>query len=243
MDRRFHPFERAIEDWHWWYRVRRDILDQVLARVPLDRDRALILDVGCGTGGSSLALSRHGRVVGLDAAMQSFRISMDRPYTHRAVGRAESLPFREEAFDVVAALDVLEHLDDDVAGAREVRRVLKPGGRAVVFVPAFNALWRKNDDFSHHRRRYTRPLLERTLDAAGFTVEDSGYFNMLLLPAQVAGTIAERLFPRAVASFEYSERPSLANRLLERTFRLELPLLRRRGLPLGTSVFCLARRD
>ncbi len=243
MDEAFHPFERAVEDWHWWYSVRRDILDQFLARLPLDPARAELLDVGCGTGGSSLVMSRYGRVTGLDCSINSFRLSMDRPYAHRVVARAEVLPFRDGAFDAVAALDVLEHLDDDVAGARELGRVLKPGGSVVIFVPAFQFLWGYNDEFSHHRRRYTRPQLVRVLEEAGLTVDDSGYFNLLLFLPMLTARLAERVSKDAVAKVEYNKQPSLLNSALLRIFRMELPLLRRAGLPLGASVFAVARRQ
>jgi SAM-dependent methyltransferase len=241
MDERFHPFERTVEDWHWWYQVRREILDQHLRKLALPGG-ARLLDIGCGTGGASLVMSRYGEVVGLDLAMRSFQLSMDRPYAHRVVGSAERLPFAERSFDAVAALDVLEHLDDDVSGAREVFRVLKPGGAAVVFVPALDILWGQNDEFSHHRRRYTQGQLERTLLAAGFTLGERGYFNLVLFLPLLAARLAERISRRTMAAIEYNDRPTRMNELLRRIFRLELPLLARRGMPLGTSVFCLAHR-
>ena len=240
MDERFHPFQKKVEDWHWWYRTRRDILDGLLARLPLDRSRARLLDVGCGTGGGALVLSRYGQAFGLDMAQASFAAAPDRPYTHRVVGSAEVIPFADDTFDVVAALDVLEHLDDDVGGAQEIRRVLKPGGVAVIFVPAFQILWGYNDVFSHHRRRYTGPTLRRTLEAAGLTVENLGYFNMLLFLPLLLARLAERVAPERLQQIEYTESPTAMNEVLARLFQLELPLLRRRPLPLGSSAFCLA---
>jgi SAM-dependent methyltransferase len=245
MDERFHAFERSIEDWHWWYRGRRDILDAYLSRLPLDPEASLLLDIGCGTGGNSVVLSRYGRVVGLDRAQQSFRLSPDRPYRHRVVGTAESLPFRDETFDVVSALDVLEHLDDDVGGAREVRRVLRPGGTAVIFVPALRILWGHNDDFSHHRRRYDRDSLRRTVEAAGLSIESIGYFNLVLLLPTLLARLSERVVPQVIHRIEYNAHPTWMNQVLLAIFRLELPWLRRPHLPplpLGTSVVCLARR-
>lgn len=243
MDERFHPFQKKVEDWHWWYRTRRNILDSLLAKVPLDPARARILDVGCGTGGSSLVLSRYGSVTGLDLSYSSFADSPERPYTHRVVGSAEVIPFADESFDVVAALDVLEHLDDDVAGARELRRIIKPGGVAVIFVPAFQILWGYNDDFSHHRRRYTQATLRATLEGAGFRVDNLGYFNMILFLPLLAARLAERVAPEQLRKLEYQESPSAMNEVLARLFQLELPLLKRRPLPLGTSAFCLAWKD
>ena len=244
MDERFHPFQKGVEDWHWWYRTRREILDGLIGSLPLDKARARLLDIGCGTGGMSLVLSRYGKAVGLDRSLESFQMSQDRPYTHRVVGSAEVLPFADESFDVVCALDVLEHLDDDVAGVREIRRVLKPGCTAVIFVPAFQLLWGHTDEFSHHRRRYTTATLRKTLEAAGLRVGPPlGYFNMLMFLPVLAARIAQRLMPKDLAhSIEYADKPSPLNEVLARIFQLEVPLLRLGPLPLGTSAYCLATR-
>ena len=241
MDERFHAYERNVEDWHWWYRIRREILDDAVAKLRLDPAHARLLDIGCGTGGSSLVLSKHGSVTGLDRAHQSFALAPDRPYAHRVVGTAECLPFADASFDVVAALDVLEHLDDDVAGAREVLRVLKPGGSAVVFVPALNILWGENDDFSHHRRRYTKRTLAHALEAAGFELGPVGYFNLTLFLPTLLSRLVQRVLPSA-GKLEYAAGPSMTNEILTRIFRLEVPWLRRSPLPIGASALCVARR-
>jgi SAM-dependent methyltransferase len=243
VDERFHAYQRRVEDWHWWYRVRRDILADQVARLRLDPARARILDVGCGTGGASLVLSRFGRVTALDDARASFTAAMDRPYAHRVVARfGEPLPFADGAFDVVCALDVIEHIDDDRAGARELYRVCKPGGAAIVFVPAFQFLWGYNDDFSHHRRRYTRAGLKRCLSEVGFAVEEAGYFDLSLFLPTLAARMLQRLMPRATSGMEHAGKPGALNDALTGIFRLELPLLRRAPLPVGTSSYAVARR-
>jgi SAM-dependent methyltransferase len=241
MDERFHDFEREVEDFHWWYRVRREILDQQLARLALPPG-ARLLDVGCGTGGASLVLSRYGDAVALDRAPESFRLSMDRPYRHRVVGSASApLPFADGSFDVVCALDILEHLDDDLACARELRRVCKPNGVVIAYVPALDILWGYNDDYSHHRRRYTRDQLSRVLEEAGLDVEQSGYFNMILFLPTLLARVAQRRF-KQLDQMEHSTRPHPLHPLLAALFRLELPILKRAPLPVGTSAFALARR-
>jgi SAM-dependent methyltransferase len=242
MDASFHAFQKEVEDWHWWYRVRRDILDQQLARLGLDRARALLLDVGCGTGGAALTLAQHGRAVALDRSPDSFRLAMDRPYRHRVVASAGApLPFADATFDVVCALDILEHLDDDAAAARELVRVCKPGGTIIAFVPAFSFLWGYNDDYSHHKRRYVKAELASLLESAGARVEEAGYFNALLFAPTLAARLLQRLAPRATANMEHSTRPAPWNGWLARIFRLELPILRRAPLPFGTSAFVVAR--
>ena len=241
MDQSFHPYQRAIEDWHFWYAVRREILELMLAELRLPAG-ARLLDIGCGTGGSAQVLARHGEATGLDRELRSFRLSMDRPYTHRVVSGAETLPFADASFDAVVALDVIEHLDDDLGAAREIRRILKPGGAAVIFVPAFAILWGHNDVISHHRRRYTRKTLQAVLTAAGFELTHLGYFNLLLFLPMLGVRLLERVLPKVTSRIEYEQKPTRLNALLTRIFRLELGLLRRTTLPLGTSVCCLAHK-
>lgn len=240
MDATFHAFEKQVEDWHWWYRVRRDILDQQLARLALDPARARILDVGCGTGGAALTLARHGRAVALDRSPASFRLAMDCPYTHRVVASAAApLPFSDGSFDVVCALDILEHLDDDAAAARELARVCKPGGTVIAFVPAFSFLWGYNDDYSHHKRRYVKSELAALLAGASLGVREAGYFNAVLFAPTLAARLVQRAAPRLTRGMEHGTRPSRFNGLLTALFRAELPLLRRGPLPFGTSAYCI----
>jgi SAM-dependent methyltransferase len=241
MDERFHSFEREVEDFHWWYKVRREILDQMLSSLPLP-PRARLLDVGCGTGGASLVLAKYGDAIALDRAPESFALSMDRPYRHRVVGSAaEPLPFADGTFDVVCALDILEHLDDDAACARELHRVARPGGAVIAFVPAFRALWGYNDDYSHHRRRYTSGELDSLLKRSGLDIVSSGYFNMVLFLPTLVARVAQRMIPR-LDQMEHSTKSHPLHPLLAAIFRLELPLLRRARLPLGTSAFAIGQK-
>jgi SAM-dependent methyltransferase len=243
MDATFHAFEKEVEDWHWWYRVRRDILDQQLARLALDPARARILDVGCGTGGASLTLARHGRAVALDRSPGSFALAMDRPYTHRVVASAGApLPFSDGSFDVVCALDILEHLDDDAACARELFRVCAPRGHVIAYVPAYSFLWGYNDEYSHHKRRYVKSELSAVLQRAGFGIEESGYFNAVLFLPTLAARLIQRAAPRLTDGMEHSTRPSPFNGVLTSLFRAELPILKRRPLPFGTSAYCIGMK-
>ena len=244
MDERFHAFEREVEDWHWWYRVRRQILDGKLAALGLDRDKARLLDLGCGTGGASLVLSSYGHAVGVDRSPASFAIARDRPYAHRVVASAgATLPFAEASFDVVCALDILEHLDDDAAAARELYRICKPDGAVIVFVPAFDFLWGYNDEYSHHKRRYNEAQLKSLLINAGFAIDHSGYFNAVLFFPTLVARLVQRALPKLTNGMEHSTRPTPLNDVLTRVFQLELPILRRGGLPFGTSVFAVGHKS
>ena len=120
-----------------------------------DRDRCRILDVGCGTGANLEMLSEFGEAEGVDVSAEALDFCRARGLENVKQGEAEHLPYEDESFDLVTGLDVVEHLDDDLAGLKEMRRVLRPDGRALLFVPAFMFLWGVQDDISNHRRRYT----------------------------------------------------------------------------------------
>ncbi|HEY3353987.1 MAG TPA: methyltransferase domain-containing protein [Polyangia bacterium] len=241
MEPGFHAFEREVEDWHWWYRVRREILATLVGRLNLPDD-ARILDLGCGTGGNSLALAPYGHVVGVDRTPGALRLAAARPYRARALADGLALPFLEGSFDLVVALDILEHLDDDVGGARELGRVLRPGRPLVVFVPALQVLWSYNDDYSHHRRRYGRRQLGEALTAAGLVVERVSFFNTVLFAPILATRLAARILGVTSQYEHQSARRGRANDLAAALFGLEAPWLRRRDLPIGVSLLAVARR-
>jgi SAM-dependent methyltransferase len=247
MDPRFHGFQSSVEDWHWWYAVRRDILDQKLAPLPIapsaGRDRPRILDLGCGTGGASLILHKYGDAVAFDRAADAYSLAPDRPYAHRVIGAADrSLPFSDGSFDAAIALDVLEHLDDDATAVAELGRVVRPGGFLIVFVPALQILWGYNDEFSQHRRRYHAGQLAGVVASGPFRVREQGYFNLALFLPTLAARLLQRMLPRATNGMEHDGKPGLLNDLLTIAFRAELPLLRRHPLPIGTSAYCVAER-
>ncbi len=244
MDERFWQFQKSVEDWHWWYAVRWRILDQILAaREPTGSHTPLLLDVGSGTGGAAPTLARHGHAVALDREPSAFTLAPDRPYHYRVVGAADQpLPFADNSFDVVCALDVLEHLDDDDACVAELYRICRPGGTVVVFVPALQILWGYNDDYSQHRRRYRRPELRALLRSAGFVEEVCGYFNLTLFLPTLVARLAQRALPTLLSQSEHSTRPTPLNTVLRQLFALELPVLKHTPLPLGTSVYFVGRK-
>ena len=237
----YWDYQREVEDWHFWFRTRRRILEALLARAEVPAG-ARILDVGCGAGGNAASLSRFGRVYGLDREAAALSAGRERPYAARVKATAERLPFRAGRFDVVVSLDLLEHLADDAAGVAELARVLKPGGLLCVFVPALRALWGYNDDLSEHRRRYTRGELVRAVGGAGLAVEYASYFNVLLAPPLLVVRRAVRLLG-VRTRYEHPTRRGAMDRVLGALFGAEVPLIAR-GLrfPVGVSLACLGRK-
>ena len=170
-----------IEDAHWWYRGRRRIIAGLLEEIcrEFNDARPRILDVGCGTGANLQLLEKFGDVEGIDVSEEALAFCRERGHTNVRHGAAEQLPFDDGSFDIVTALDVVEHLDDDLASLKEMRRVVKPGGRVVLFVPAFMFLWGIQDEVSNHRRRYKLSELTRVVREAGFSIERATYANII----------------------------------------------------------------
>jgi len=243
MEQHTYSIMYEVEGKHWWFAGRRHIIAGFVERAcrDLGEVRPRILDVGCGTGANLQMLSRFGVAEGVDVSVAALDFCRARGLAKVKQGAAESLPYEDAAFDLVTGLDVVEHLDDDIAGLKEMRRVLRPGGRAVLFVPAFMFLWGVQDDISHHRRRYTLPDLKRKLREAGLTVERATYANLTFFAPILLGRQLMRLIGWRPAS-ENNITISALNGLLGRIFSVESWWLRRLNFPFGVSIVCVAKR-
>jgi SAM-dependent methyltransferase len=246
MQRHTYAIMREVEDSHWWFAGRRRILDSFVARIVRDLNlpagaRPRVLDVGCGTGANLEMLAAFGDAEGVDVSEDALHFCRARGLTGVRRGAAESLPYADATFDLVTALDVIEHLDDDLAGLGEMRRVLKTNGRALLFVPAFMWLWGVQDDVSHHRRRYTLPQLRARVEAAGLKVERGTYANLTFFAPILFG----RLVMRATGARRATENNinvKALNGVLGRVFGAEARWLRRFNFPVGVSAICVARK-
>jgi SAM-dependent methyltransferase len=186
-------------------------------------------------------LADFGVAEGVDVSAEALDFCRARGLGKVRQGAAENLPYEDAQFDLVTGLDVVEHLDDDVAGLSEMRRVLRPGGRALLFVPAFMFLWGVQDDISHHRRRYTLPELRARLAAAGLTVERASYANITFFAPILLGRVLMRVTGLRPAS-ENNINIGALNGLLGRVLGAENWWLRRMSFPFGVSAICVARR-
>lgn len=238
-----YPIFREVEEVHWWYVGRRKILEEFVAGIcsqVTDR-RPQILDVGCGTGGNVIMLNEHGEAHGIDVSKDAVRFCHERGLDRVQLGAADELPFEDGTFDLVTALDVVEHLDDDLGALKEFRRVLRPGGKVLIFVPTFMFLWGIQDEVSNHRRRYRLPELLKVVQDAGFSVERSSYANItFFLPVLVVRTLM-RWF-RLKADTELGIGVSAMNKPQGWLFGAERFWLRRANFPFGVSALCVATR-
>jgi SAM-dependent methyltransferase len=243
MEEDFYRAYYALEGRHWWFLGRRKLFLRMLEERFPPADRPLdVLDFGCGTGAFLEHLERFGTVSAVDADPSAVSFCHARGRREVQVAQPGApLPFPDDAFDLVTSLDVIEHIDDDVAALAELRRVLRPGGSLLVAVPAYRFLWGKQDEVSHHRRRYTARMLERALGEAGFGVDRTSYFNTILFPPIAAVRLGRRLLRRPGAQqSDFELGPARLNGVLGAVFGAEAGLVARWDLPFGVSVLALA---
>jgi SAM-dependent methyltransferase len=236
-----------VEDRHWWFVGRRQIVFDQLARYvpPADAEysggpdgRRRILDLGCGTGGVLAHLAAFGQAYGIDPSPEAAGFCHQRGLT-MALASGLDLPFADQMFEAVLALDVIEHVEDDVGVLREARRVLRPGGVVVITVPALPWLWSSHDDVNHHYRRYLRRTLVKAIRDARLEPVKVSYYNALLLPLAATRKVMHRLNG---TGDHLESLPGPFNGVLRGVLGSELPLIRRADLPLGASLVCTARR-
>ena len=137
MELAYYETQHRQELYHWWYRVRRELVHDILATYFGDRADLTLADIGCGTGALTKELERYGECTGIDFSEQAVAFCRSRGVRDVRLGTAEATGCRARSFDVVVCLDVLEHISGDTKGIAEIERILKPEGMAIIFVPCF----------------------------------------------------------------------------------------------------------
>jgi 2-polyprenyl-3-methyl-5-hydroxy-6-metoxy-1,4-benzoquinol methylase len=227
-----------LEESYWWYVARRAImLEFIDALAPRE-----VLDYGCGTGKLMAVLSERGYgVTGADQSDEALRFCRQRGLSRLIDLKTEAVP--QGGFDLVVMGDVLEHLPEEQPLLESLDGALRPGGKLLVTVPAYDWLWSGEDIVSEHKRRYTLPTLEAALAKGGFVPLKSTYFNTLLLPLVTAAIWLGKLKPgQHEPESDLKPLPSWINEPLRRIFSLEQNILRRTVLPFGASILVVAER-
>lgn len=242
MDDAVYAAEAEVEEHHWWFVGRRRLFGRVLQRAAVT-PTAQVLDIGTSTGTNLRMLRTLGfdHVGGVDISEAALRFCASKGHRNVRLGSVLDLPYREGEFDVALATDIIEHVDDDATALGELRRVLRPGGLALITVPAFPILWGPQDIVAHHVRRYRADQLRTALERAGFEVADLFHFNYLLfLPILLARKLlmALRLRVRSENDINFG----LMNRVLSRVFAFDVATAPRLHPPFGVSILALARR-
>src|SRR5690349_14805872 len=238
MERIVYDRMAEVDQLHWWYRARREILSDLIARksdLPAD---ARIPEVGCGPGHNLAMLGRFGRVDGIEVDGAARAIASARLGHAVLDAPLPDLPgVADRSYDLIAILDVIEHIDEDVAGLASLARKLKPGGRILITVPAFPFMWSAHDVVNHHKRRYTCRTLKALVRDAGLRLELISWFNSLLFPLAAASRLAGRVTGKEDSDDKLPPKP--VNALFEWIFGLERYALGRLPFPPGVSLVAI----
>jgi len=239
MERIVYEQMAELDQRHWWYRARREVLAALIRREVQPPANARVLEIGCGTGHNLAMLGEFGSVDALELDDEARAVAEQR--LGKSVMSAplpELAGVPERHYDLIGAFDVIEHIDDDQAALASIARRLKPGGKLVVTVPAHQWMWSAHDVVNHHKRRYSKRALRALVQGSSLKLERSGYFNSLLFPLAVAERLSSKL--RGKDDADLSLPPRLLNAALERVFALERHLVARLPLPPGLSLFAVA---
>ena len=238
MERIVYEQMAQLDDKHWWYRARREVLAALIRRRVRPPKGAAILEIGCGTGHNLAMLSEFGRVDALEVDAGARAIAeqrLGRPVLSAPLPELRGVA--ERHYDLIGAFDVIEHIADDRAAVSSIAARLKPGGRVVVAVPAHQWMWSAHDTVNHHHRRYSKRGLRRLIESSPLKLEAIGYFNSLLFPLAVAQRLASRVAGKDDSDVTLPPRP--LNYALERGFAAERLLIGRVPLPPGLSLFAI----
>lgn len=240
-----HNIMRAVEDQYWWYQaLRHHVADSI---EPFSRTLS-ILDAGCGTGGTLATLRRsfpQADLTGIDESEHALTLTAGRGTgAHLVLASVHELPFAEGSFDFVLSLDVWSHAGvDDALAAHEAYRVLRPGGRLILNLAAFEFLKGAHDCAVDVDRRYTRPQVRALLEGSNFEVERLTYWNAAFTPPIALLRWFSRMrSQREPPRSDFRPLPRFVNATLKRVAVLELTASRHLSLPFGSSLFALARK-
>ncbi|KUG06090.1 class I SAM-dependent methyltransferase [Solirubrum puertoriconensis] len=251
MDIRYEAQYHLLEEQHWWFQARRDFVFALVQELGL-APTAPLLEIGCSGGPLLLRLRESGfsNITGIDISPRAIELAHRRGLPNSFAMDATKLDFADESFDIIIASDVLEHIEDEAQALREWHRVLRPGGRLIVFVPAFSMLWSQHDVVNHHFRRYTRETLLTALRQGAFSISRSSYWNgVLFAPALLVRGMQRLLQPNAPAAEaadangDLTALPKSINKALLSLLRFENKLLGKLNFPVGMSVFAIAHKS
>lgn len=232
-----------LEDRYWWYRGVRALLRAWLARYA--SPNAQLLDAGCGTGANLQLLQAYGNARGVDISEQAIEFCLGRDIApaQLALASVSELPFPNDFFDLAISFEVICNIPDDQRAFSELARVLKPGGRVIIQVPAYQYLWSKHDVAVGHQRRYSARQVRHKLARAGLSIERLTHANALMCPVIATRRVLQRAFDRTpTVHSDLAPLPRALNTLLSALYLLEMQWVARADLPFGVSLVVLAQK-
>lgn len=241
MERKVYEQMAQLDSRHWWFTARRRILDGVIERIVKPPKNARILELGAGTGHNLPMLSRFGAVEASELdpiARELASERLGRPVLEAALPDLSMFP--AVSYDLVALLDVLEHVPDDKGSLASIYTLLKPGAALLLTVPINPWMWSAHDVAHHHHRRYRKEEIRQLAEQAGFDIDLISPFNSLLFPPIAAVRLVGKLTGKDDSDDAMPSEP--VNKVLDAVFGLERSLIGRLPMPFGVSLVAVLRR-
>jgi len=244
MDKNYESIYHTEEDKNWWFVARRDMLLKLFEKYKIRKD-ARILDIGCAGGSFLVQLQKLGytNVYALDYSAEAIALCKQRGIENAYVMDGHHPEFPAETFDLIIASDSLEHLKEDETALPNWKTILKPGGMAFIFVPAFNFLWTQHDDINYHYRRYTKGDLENKSKRAGFKILSAGYWNALFfIPTAIIRLLTKLMPKKADKTGDILHLPSAVNNMLIGWMKIENSIGKVLPYPFGVSTYVIVSK-
>jgi len=238
MYQKFHEVQKK----HWWFRVKKNIVMDYVKRYISSNKCRKVLDVGCGSGLMLDGLQQIGEVSGVDQSGEAVLYSKKNYLGKVKIGSLPNeIPFNDNYFNLITALDVIEHIEDDINSLRKIRDLLVDGGISIITVPAYMFLWSEFDELNMHKRRYTKNELIRKLEISGLKIIKISYYNTFLFPMIFIIRKAKKILKISSTNELKIPNPYL-NKLLESIFMMEKFYLKIFSFPFGTSIIAVVKK-
>lgn len=229
-----------IQKKHWWFVAKKEIIFDVIKKYINNDGKIKILDVGCGSGLMLSDLEEVGETYGMDMSEDAIRFSREIFSGSVKQGALpDNIPYPNSMFDLIIALDVIEHVEQDLEALIALGSKMNESGKAIITVPAYMFMWTNFDVRNEHKRRYTSTEMRFKIEKAGFTIEKITYINTLLFPLAFISRMLNKIKKEAdVSGLNVPINP--INFLLKLIFSFEKYLIRFINLPFGLSVLVVA---
>lgn len=233
----------TLEDTYWWFIGKRLIVDKLLEHFFYKKKDCKILDAGCGTGENLRYFQKYGTITGIDKSINALKYCEKRKNKRLVCAEAQSLPFKNHNFQIIFALDLIEHLKstEETDTLKELYRVLLPDGILITTVPALPLLWSAHDKALGHLKRYTYRMLKQNFTKQGFKINKLSYFCLFTLPI----TLISRFIKKSnvtTPKTDFPRVPLFINKLLIILMKLEAVLLKRINFPIGSSIILCSKK-
>lgn len=239
MQKKYEKKYHLLEEENWWHKGRRDLILRLISK----NKKQNILDIGCSSGAllKLLELNDFKELTGIDNSKEAIKECKKRGLNKTFVMDGSKLNFPDNKFEIIIASDILEHIKDDKAALSEWFRIVKPGGKMILFVPAFNFLWSNHDVINKHYRRYYKNNLEKIIKESGFVLKKVSFWSFtLFLPVSLV-KIFQRYFIKNSSEQMYNHN-EIINKILLKMILLENKIIQRLNLFVGTSLLIVAEK-